>query len=164
MRRGARLVPLGQHAPGTRSYLKSEQSLRVAMETLELYCLYLRGPLNTDGRGGYMLCRHRWRRHAARRWGNYVSRRGAEGAVTLLHQLRDLLRLKFAGLLLDLRIPNLLRYLNRETPGHHFLACCSVCMNMESWRHSLRFWIFIGRYVEMVYPQFWFVLLRVIFN
>jgi hypothetical protein len=39
-----------------------------------------------------------------------------------------------------------------------------VCMNMESWRHSLRFWIFIGRYVEMVYPQFWFVLLRVIFN
>lgn len=143
MRRGAKFVPRGQHAPGTRSYLKSEQSLRVAMETLELYCLYLRGPLDTDGRGRYTLCRHRWG-HAARRRGNYMGRRGADGAVTLLHHLRDLLRLKFAGLLLDLRIPDLLRYLSRETPGYHFSCMLFskkntlVFMNMENWRHSLR--------------------------
>jgi hypothetical protein len=49
--RGAEFIPCDQHAPGTRSYL-SNRSVGVSVESLELYSLYLRGPLDTDGRGG----------------------------------------------------------------------------------------------------------------
>jgi hypothetical protein len=41
---GAELVPRGQHAPGTTSYLKSEQSLRVVMETRTVLSLPARTP------------------------------------------------------------------------------------------------------------------------
>jgi hypothetical protein len=39
--------------------LYSEQSLHFVVETLELYCLYLRGPLDTQRRGRYALGSHR---------------------------------------------------------------------------------------------------------
>jgi hypothetical protein len=57
-----------------------------------------------------------------------VGGRGADWAVTLLHQLRDLLRLKFARLLLDLRIPNLLRYLSTERTGYR-VSCMLLSEN-----------------------------------
>lgn len=97
--------------------LYSEQSLRFVIETLELYCLYLRGPLDTNRRGRYALGSHRWWDGAWRGWDN-AGRRSAESSVTLLHQFGDLLRLIFTRLLLDFGIPNLFRHLKREPPSY----------------------------------------------
>lgn len=56
--RGAEFVPRGQ-TTRPRNQILSNRSVGVSVETrLELNCLYLRRPLDTDGRGGYALCRH----------------------------------------------------------------------------------------------------------
>ena len=101
--------------------LHSEQSLRFVMETLELYSLYLRGPLDINRRGRYALGSYRWRYAAWRRWDN-AGRRRADRSATLLHQFRDLLRLIFTRLLLDFGIPNVFRHLKREPPCYSFLS------------------------------------------
>lgn len=120
-KRSSVCVPRGQHPQELGRNLHSEQSLHFVMETLELNCLYLRGPLDINRRGRYALRSHRWWDAAWRRRNN-TGRRSAERSVTLLHQFGDLLRLIITRLLLDFGIPNLFRHLKREPPSYPFLS------------------------------------------
>ena len=113
----------------------SEQSLHFVVETLELYCLYLRGPLHTNRRGRYALGSHRWWYGAWRRWDN-AGRRSAERSVTLLHQFGDLLRLIITRLLLDFGIPNLFRHLKRELSSYPSLSPVKVLKVVGNYMHK----------------------------